>query len=130
MTNNLAAAVELVACPFCGATELERNDSVFWTGMKNEVTRYRIQHHCKDAQGRTYRRIEVAGTTYDEMADAWNTRPPALGELSDEQWYALLNVMDAAAADAASINDSWEDINKNEIKAAGKAARAFLGKVE
>lgn len=59
-----------------------------------------------------------------------NTRPPALGELSDEQWYALLNVMDAAAADAASINDSWEDINKNEIKAAGKAAREFLGKVD
>ena len=65
---------ELLNCPFCGATELERNDSKFWTGRENTTTRYRIQHHCKDVEGRVYRSIEVAGTTEAEMISAWQAR--------------------------------------------------------
>ena len=68
------ADTELKACPFCGATELERNDSNFWTGRENTTTRYRIQHHCKDVEGRVYRSIEVAGTTEAEMISAWQAR--------------------------------------------------------
>ena len=78
---------ELRGCPFCGATELERNDSKFWTGRENTTTRYRIQHHCKDVEGRVYRRIEVAGTTEAEMIAAWNTRAPM--ELTDSEWSDL-----------------------------------------
>lgn len=95
--------------------------------MRNEGREFLIDGLEKDYEKIAY---FLWKTMVNASPTAPTTRPPALGELSDEQWYALLNVMDAAAADAASINDSWEDINKNEIKAAGKAAREFLGKVD
>lgn len=128
--TNLAAAVELKACPFCGATELERNDSVFWTGMKNEVTRYRIQHHCKDAQGRVYRRIEVGGTAYVEMVEAWNTRPPALGELSDAQLVALYSELRHTSKEFCGLPHPMENWAEAHDAAIAKAAREFLGKVD
>jgi predicted nucleic-acid-binding Zn-ribbon protein len=72
---------KLLPCPFCGATELERNDSTMWTGMKNQTIRFRIQHNCLDVSGRMKRILEVSGTTEAEMTTAWNTRPPI--KLSD-----------------------------------------------
>jgi hypothetical protein len=62
---------ELLACPFCGGTEVEFIEHTHWTGQRQVVLAVTAQHYCGDR-----RVINFRCKTRDEAAAAWNTRTP------------------------------------------------------
>ncbi len=111
--NNLAAAVELKACPFCGGpVKLEKADigrsSKEWFGVVCRNTKNVGGSCCME---------QVASRTKEAAIARWNQRPPVAGlaELTPKQWGDLYEAI-------ANTNLSDEAIFT--------AAREFLGKVD
>lgn len=115
--TNLAAAVELKACPFCGGpVKLEKADigrsSKEWFGVVCRNTKNVGGSCCME---------QVASRTKEAAIARWNTRPPALGELSDTVLFNLYAEMNAVYVLSGKIPSAAQ---------VAKAAREFLGKVD
>lgn len=75
-------------------------------------------------------KITISGDLARAIVDAISTRPPALGELSDNDLFALFDVMDTAWVCATSTAWICATSPAEGRKDVAKAAREFLGKVD
>jgi len=112
--TNLAAAVELVACPFCGGSAKIEIRQGSW-GYYPEAAWVECTQ-C-GVKTRSYNDDEKTKDGHKILAaDKWNQRPPVAGLAVDgtELFKALKKVHDA--------DGTYDDMDK--------AVRQFLGKVD
>ena len=123
--------IELKACPACGGERPSYESTA-------EETNHRCDNHyreyvcsCGFHGGKAFYNchwdevkceVEARQIWNDSVSEALSTRPPALGELSDNDLFALFDVMDTAWVCATSPAEGRKDV--------AKAARQFLGKVD
>lgn len=112
MNDKVAAAVELKACPFCG-----EGNSIVSLWFDDVVKRWRVGcGRCGCSTGTSPR-----DKTEAPAIAAWNTRTPALGELSDTVLFNLYAEMNAVYVLSGKIPSAAQ---------VAKAAREFLEKVD
>ena len=102
--TNLAAAVELKACPFCGGAAVMRQDDT-----ENKEDRIWFIASCNPLRGEYVNQcpgshLNTWSCTPEDAANAWNTRPPALGELSDEMRKEAVDLIKRSARDVEAEN--------------------------
>ena len=130
--TNLAAAVELKACPFCGDAavmrqdDTENKDARIWFIASCNPLRGEYVNQCPGSQLNTW------SCTPEDAANAWNTRPPVAGlaELTDEKIVCLYDAMHRAEVLTMQRKENALGQMHGVDKAVIEAAREFLGKVD
>lgn len=64
----------LSPCPMCGAGTTCIYPNWFWTGMRKSLISVEIKHWCTPRERQPQRALIVAGSTLEQVLNAWNQR--------------------------------------------------------
>lgn len=66
----------LSPCPFCGAGEIQVQESKHWTGMRSQIISVTVRHWCARPDGQPRSMIQMVGRDHESAIATWNRRTP------------------------------------------------------
>ena len=75
----------LKPCPFCGGTETQVREALFWTGMRNDVVSVTVMHWCERNEGQPQSHLEIKGRDRESAVRMWNERTNGEDHAHDRQ---------------------------------------------